>query len=303
MRCDVAVIGGGTGGCAAAFAAARNGLRVILTEETDWLGGQLTAQAVPPDEHPWIEMFGCTQSYRLYRQNVRGYYRRNYPLTGEARAAVNLNPGGGGVSRLTHEPRISVAVIEEMLAPHVSAGRLTVLLRHKPVAADISSDRIRAVAVKDLHTGAARNIHASYFLDATEQGDLLPLTKTEFVTGFESKSETGELHAPDQAQPANIQAFTFCFAVDHRPGENHVIDKPAEYAFWRDYVPAMKPAWAGKLLSWSMTEPISLKERKVIFEPGEAARQGFLNLWIYRRIARAKNMLPGIWLHVFRAFP
>src|SRR2546422_8962013 len=33
LRCDVAVIGGGTGGCAAALAAARNGLRVILTEE------------------------------------------------------------------------------------------------------------------------------------------------------------------------------------------------------------------------------------------------------------------------------
>src|SRR5882672_380525 len=92
LRCDVAIIGGGTGGCAAALAAARNGLRVILTEETDWLGGQLTSQAVPPDEHPWIEMFGCTQSYRHYRQAVREYYRRNYPLTEEARAIANLNP-------------------------------------------------------------------------------------------------------------------------------------------------------------------------------------------------------------------
>src|SRR5207302_8398456 len=86
LRCEVAVIGGGAGGCAAALAAARNGLSVILTEETDWLGGQLTAQAVPPDEHPWIEMFGCTRSYRSYRQNVREYYRRNYLLTEEARA-------------------------------------------------------------------------------------------------------------------------------------------------------------------------------------------------------------------------
>ena len=48
LSCDVAVIGGGVGGCAAAVAAARNGMRVILTEETDWLGGQLTSQAVPP---------------------------------------------------------------------------------------------------------------------------------------------------------------------------------------------------------------------------------------------------------------
>jgi len=197
---DVAIIGGGTGGCAAALAAARNGLRVVLTEETDWLGGQLTAQAVPPDEHPWIEMFGGTLSYRTYRQAVREYYRRNYPLSAEARAIINLNPGGGGVSKLTHEPRVSLAAIEEMLAPHISAGRLSVLLRHKPAAADIDGDRVRAVTVKDLDSGASRTIHAAYFLDATEQGELLPLTRTEYVTGFESRRQTGEPHAPAEAQ-------------------------------------------------------------------------------------------------------
>src|SRR6266849_10316878 len=81
LTCDVAVIGGGVGGCAAALAALRDGLRVILTEETDWIGGQLTAQAVPPDEHAWIESFGATRSYREYRDRVRDYYRRNYPVT------------------------------------------------------------------------------------------------------------------------------------------------------------------------------------------------------------------------------
>jgi len=59
MRADMAVIGGGLGGCAAALAAIRMGRRVVLTEETDWIGGQLTQQAVPPDEHRWIERFGA----------------------------------------------------------------------------------------------------------------------------------------------------------------------------------------------------------------------------------------------------
>ena len=75
LSCDIAVIGGGTGGCAAALAALRNGKRVVLTEETDWIGGQLTAQAVPPDEHRWIEYFGRTQLYASYRNAVRRYYR------------------------------------------------------------------------------------------------------------------------------------------------------------------------------------------------------------------------------------
>ena len=51
-KVDIAVIGASTGGVAAALAAMRAGARVLLTEETDWVGGQLTSQLVPPDEHP-----------------------------------------------------------------------------------------------------------------------------------------------------------------------------------------------------------------------------------------------------------
>lgn len=58
LAADIVIIGGGLGGCAAAMAACRNGLRAILTEETDWIGGQLSQQGVPPDEHQWIETNG-----------------------------------------------------------------------------------------------------------------------------------------------------------------------------------------------------------------------------------------------------
>lgn len=50
LDADVIVLGGGTGGCAAALAIARMGKKVILTEETDWIGGQLTAEDVKKAE-------------------------------------------------------------------------------------------------------------------------------------------------------------------------------------------------------------------------------------------------------------
>ena len=296
LRCDVAVIGGGTGGCAAALAACRAGLRVVMSEETDWIGGQLTSQAVPPDEHPWIESFGCTRAYRQYREGVREYYRRHFRLTEEARASPVLNPGGGTVSRLTHEPRVSLAVLKAMLAPHESGGRLVILLRHKPVRADVDGDRVRGVAVRSLESGVERWIRAAYFLDATELGDLLPLARVEYVTGFESRRETGEPHAPEEAQPENHQSFTVCFAMDYLAGEDHTIDRPEEYAFWRDYVPRLRPPWPGKLLSWSMSDPRTLKERAAFFDPtAEAPTPGRLNLFLYRRIANRRHHAAGAY--------
>jgi hypothetical protein len=175
---------------------------VVLVEELDWLGGQLTSQAVPPDEHPWIEIFGATRSYREFRSQIRDYYYRNYPLTPQAGSRRALNPGNGSVSKLCHEPRVALAVLEQLLAPYVSGHQLIVLRRHKAISADTHSDSVKAVTVRSLGSGDSLTLSGQFFIDATEMGDLLPLTRTEYVTGFESRRQTQEPHAPPEAQPA-----------------------------------------------------------------------------------------------------
>jgi hypothetical protein len=290
LSADLIIIGGGLGGCAAALAAARNGLRVILTEETDWIGGQLTAQAVPPDENPWIETFGGTRLYIELRRKIRDYYLRNYPLTAEARAKPYLNPGNGWVSRLCHEPRVSLAVLEEMLAPFVSVQQVRILLRHKALDANTDHDQVKAVRVRSLHSGNDLLLSGAYFADATELGDLLPLTNTEYVTGTESRKETGEPHAPEQAAPANQQAFTCCFAIDYLAGENCTIDKPSEYPFWRDFVPRLNPPWPGRLLSWDVAEPRTTQRKSFDADPQKGT-----GLWSYRRIADRSQFTPGTY--------
>jgi hypothetical protein len=290
LAADLVIIGGGTGGCAAALAAARNGLRVILTEETDWIGGQLTAQAVPPDENAWIETHGGTRSYQDLRQRVRDYYRRNFPLTAAARAVEKLNPGNGSVSRLCHEPRVSLAVLYELLAPFIASRRVELLLRHVPKSAATTGDRVEAVLVRSLDSGREVVLRAPLFVDATETGELLPLTRTEYVTGAESRRDTGEPHASVQAAPGNMQAFTCCFAMDYLKGEDHTIGKPAEYAFWRDYVPKMTPPWPGKLLSLVYSDPVTLAPHDYGFDAGQAT--GFFH---YRRIIDRKNFAEGTY--------
>ena len=234
LAADLVVIGGGLGGCAAALAAARNGLTVIMTEETDWIGGQITQQVVPPDENKWIETVGASQSYQNFRTGIRDYYRRNYPLTDAARAQKYFNPGRCWVSAIGGEPRVALAVLYEMLAPYLGNGQVQILLQHKAVAAAANGDRVEAIRVRDWESGNELVLRAPYFADATEQGDLLPLTGTEYSLGAEARSETGEPHAKDAAQPGNLQGFTMCFIMDYLAGEDHVIDRPAEYQFWRE---------------------------------------------------------------------
>jgi hypothetical protein len=294
-RYDLVIAGGGLGGVAAALAAARAGLRVAMTEETDWLGGQLSQQAVPPDEHQWIETHGSTRSYRELRAGIRDYYRRYYPLTDEARARADLNPGDGAVSRLCHEPRVALAVLEGLLAPHIATGRLTLLLEHAVVAADVDGSRVSALTVRSLRTGSQRALEAPYFIDATELGDLLPLTGTEFVTGCEGRAATGELHMPEKADPANQQAFTAVFVMDFVPGADFTIDRPRDHAFWRDYVPRLTPPWPGRLLALASSHPITLAPRPYAFDPVGDQKTDLFNLWRYRRIASRANFVPGTY--------
>ncbi len=284
---DVAVIGGSVGGCAAALAAARMGRKVILTEETDWIGGQLTNQAVPPDEHPWVEQFGATRSYRNYRDRVRQYYKLHYPVTAKARADEHLNPGSGGVSKLCHEPRVSLAVLYEMLAPHLSSGRVEIWLRHKAEAAETSGDYVRSVTVRG-PDGECKVVHAPYILDATDLGDLLPLSGAEYRVGAESQAETDEPHArPETGDPLNHQSITYCFAMDYFPGKDHTIPKPEQYGFWRDY---KADFWPGKLLSWTACHPITLEPREHALFPND---QGKHSLWKYRQILDKDHFASG----------
>ncbi|WP_127579224.1 FAD-dependent oxidoreductase [Paenibacillus koleovorans] len=287
MKADIVILGGGTGGCSAALAAAKRGKRVILTEETDWIGGQLTSQAVPPDEHKWIEQFGCTRSYRQFRDGVRAYYRDHFPLTAEARANARLNPGGGGVSRLCHEPRTALAVLQQMLAPYIHSGRLTVLTRHLLVDARSEGDTVVSATVRSLDSGELVEFAALYFIDATECGDVLPMAGVEYVTGAESKAQTGEPNALDgEADPNDMQGFTYCFAMDYIEGEDHTIEKPERYDFWREYKASF---WPDKLLSWTGVRPHTLEEVKYELFPGTDR----YSLFYYRQIVDKNHFVPG----------
>jgi hypothetical protein len=263
---EVAVVGGSLGGVAAALAAADAGAETRLLAPHEWVGGQLTTQGVAcPDEHERVETFGPSRRYAALRERVRERYReRGWP--DEMPDGGPLNPGNGWVSRLCFEPRVGAEVLDEALARR---ERLTVRRGVEAVAATVERERVTGVRFDD-----GSEVDAAYVLDATERGDLLPLTETPFVTGAEPRADTGEAGAPLDARPRETQAFTWCFAVEHVPGEDYSGEPPPGYAQFRERQP----------YTFAYENRTGEVDQYRMFAEGP---DGELPFWTYRRLVDA----------------
>lgn len=265
VTADVAVIGGGLGGIAAALAAADAGLSVILTAGEPMIGGQVTAQLTAPlDEHPLVESTGVTASYRRFRDLVR-----------EASGGV-ANPGEGWVSRLCFEPLVGLQVLQSILQEHVHTGRIRVKLAHTPVQAECDGPLIGAVCLRT-PDGSLLRVAASVFIDATELGDLLPLTGACWVIGSEGSDAYGEPDAiPGNADPHAEQSFTWVAAVVREAAPLPVGVAPEDYAKLRDahHFSLDLDGWDGQT------------HRYRFFREGPDGKPPF---WEYRRIRTAAS--------------
>ena len=278
MQTDIAIIGGSLGGVQAAVSACAAGKRVFLCEETRWVGGQLTSQAVPPDEHRWIERQGGTRRYLQYRRDVRAYYRALPDASPEMKGLDAFCPGNSWVSRVAHEPSVAEKLLRAQLQPYLDSGLLTLWYETVAVAADVRDDKIISVTVRRAD-GATEQVAAAYFLDATDTGELLPLVGARYRVGAESRAETGEPHAPGHADAEDMQPITHVAALMLAP-DAPPIAKPELYDFFASQV---MPGFGHKLLSWYAPDGKSGKPVRWTMFDHEQARQP-LGLWRYRQV-------------------
>ena len=172
LKTDVLVVGGGTGGTAAAIQAARMGAEVLLVSEWPWLGGMLTAAGVSAPDGNELAAFQTG----LWGAFLRELARRQ--------------PGGlhhGWVSFFTYEPAVGAAIFADWVA---ALPNLTWRWGHRPRAVLRSGEQITGVEFDQF------SVAAQVTIDGTELGDILALGDIPYRWGWEVQAQWQEPSAP-----------------------------------------------------------------------------------------------------------
>lgn len=158
-RYDVAVLGGGPAGIAAAISAARSGAKTLLVERYGFLGGMSTAALV----YPWMTFHSASGE-----QVIRGIAQEIVDrLTALHASPGHLRDTVGFTHTLTpYDPEVYKVLAYDMLR---EAGA-DVLLHSTAVQVETEDHRITEVVV--FNKSGFRSIRAKTYVDATGDGDI-----------------------------------------------------------------------------------------------------------------------------------
>jgi hypothetical protein len=182
-RYDVIVAGGGTGGSAAAIQAARLGASVLLLEETDWIGGQMSAAGVTAMDE------AAAYGLRIVRE--RGIYREFHESMAAYYYTLNKDPFRGDRSygdsntNAGYEPKVARAGLYAMIADARTKATLDLSTRSRVVQVAKSGNTVAGVTIEvEGASGKQRkSIQSAVLIDATEYGDVIPLTGARYRVG------------------------------------------------------------------------------------------------------------------------
>ncbi len=207
---DVVVAGAGTGGWASAIQAARMGARVLLLEETDWIGGQMAAAGVTTMDEGgfWAKIPARERGlYREFHESMSLYYQTLEKDPFVAYYGYPHQIEGG------YEPKAARAVLYGFIKEARQRGaRLDLRLRSRVVAVKKTGETVTGASVECVSdTDVERKeIGCKVLIDATEYGDVIPLTGARYRVG----NGTNEKMDPK----ALVQDHTWTAIVREYPG-------------------------------------------------------------------------------------
>ncbi|GAB4282905.1 MAG: FAD-dependent oxidoreductase [Oscillatoriaceae cyanobacterium] len=272
VTCDLLVVGGGLSGAAAAYEALHAGRTVCLTEITDWVGGQISAQGTSAlDERPTQRQLRFfPRGYLEFRDRIQKYYGR-------------LNPGQCWVSESCFLPYDGHKLLFEILQSAAKKGKGTLKWYPNTVIkdVDIASGQIKsAIAIQHQPAPGAPPLNTFplsqtileayryenspqldktiirfipspppvpkrgqqlpprpaewYVVDATETGEIIGLADVPYRLGLDARSHLEPSSASETGDPYCTQGFTYTFAMQ-ATAEPQTHDLPPYYERYAPY--------------------------------------------------------------------
>lgn len=212
---DVVVAGAGTGGLGAALQAARMGARVLLLEETDLIGGQMSNAAVTSMDEGGIWAKNPVRERGIYREFHESAVNHYYTLDKDPFTAYHFNRQSEGGYEPAVARNVLYGLIEETRGRPPVNGRQPVLdlaVRTKVSKVQKSGETVTGVTLQEWTEGGMKqkDVRCRILIDATEYGDVIPLTGVRYRVG------TATSDMPDASAP--IQDHTWVGVIREYPG-------------------------------------------------------------------------------------
>jgi hypothetical protein len=247
---DVVIIGATPGGVASAVAAARNGVRVVMVERHNHIGGMSASGLGKSDVEERSVVGGI---FAEFVERVRQHYADTYGEDSEDYALCREG--------YYYEPSVAESIFKEMLQ---GAGDVTVMTGWWLDSAQTDdADRVRSVRLRAVGEREwSLELRAAVFIDATYEGDLIAASGARYRLGREARDEYGEPHAgliyydyengqilPGSTGEADdrLPAYTYRLCLTKRAEKGIPLQGPPDGYERQRYLPYLQDLEAGRL--------------------------------------------------------
>ena len=226
---DICIYGATPAGIAAAVSSGKSGRNVILVVPGEHIGGLLSGGLSYADYHTTESLTGF---FLDFSKRVLAHYVEKYgPDSEQVKSSMRGTFG---------EPHVNLLVLKEMLSEQKSVS-----VHYEAVAIALELEDRRILSATFATPTDELKVRAEIFIDATYEGDLMPLAGVSYRIGREGKAAFNESLAPDEADD-QLQAYNFRLSATRDPDNRVPAAEPPGYKR-EDFLPLLDLISAGKL--------------------------------------------------------